>query len=293
MNPTLVPSWDAHNHLQAIHPVDLRSDCLAAARRAGVEGMVVNGTCETDWPEVAELARSSSAVVPSFGYHPWRVSHRTPGWLDALRRFLVEFPHAGVGEMGIDAWILEQPSESLRRWGGRLGEISPLPLADQEEVFLQQLNLAVTLNRPVSIHCIQAWGRLLELLRGHVLPARGFLLHSYGGSRELVAPFAELGAYFGFSGALAQDRKQRQREAFRSVPLDRLLLETDAPDQPLPEALREHALPSTTDGRDQNHPANLPAVQRYAAAFLGHDLPAFSAQMGANHHRLFGHNTHI
>lgn len=266
---------------------------MAFARRLGVDSMVVNGTCESDWPEVASLARHTSGVLPSFGYHPWRLSQRTSGWFDRLRQCLVEFPGAGVGEIGLDAWILEQPTEALRRWGGVLGDIVPLPLVEQEEAFLKQLDLAVTLNRPVSIHCIQAWGRLLELLRSHSLPARGFLLHSYGGSRELVAPFADLGAYFGFSGALAHDRKQRQRDAFRSVPPDRLLLETDAPDQPLPEALREHPLPPTADGRDQNHPANLPAVQRFAAAFLGQELGAFSAQVRANQDRLFGHSTHI
>ena len=293
MSPAVVPSCDAHNHLQAIRPDGLREECLALARRAGVESMVVNGTCEADWPEVASLARSMPWMLPSFGYHPWRLSRRTSGWLETLRQSLVEFPGAGVGEIGLDAWILEQPAEVLRRWGGALGEIVPLPLEEQEEAFLQQLDLAVTRNRPVSIHCIQAWGRLLELLRSHPLPARGFLLHSYGGSRELVAPFAELGAYFGFSGALAHDRKQRQREAFRAVPPDRLLIETDAPDQPLPETLREQPLPPTVDGRDQNHPANLPVVQRFAAAFLGHELGSFSAQVRANHLRLFGHDTHI
>jgi TatD DNase family protein len=198
-----------------------------------------------------------------------------------------------VGEIGIDSWILDQPTAALRRWEGGLGEIVPTSMAEQEQVFLLQIELAVTMDRAASIHCIQAWGRLLELLRSTRLPPRGFLLHSYGGSREMVPQFAELGAYFGFSGALLHERKQRQRDAFRSVPPDRLLLETDAPDQPLPAAWIEQRLPQSAIGREQNHPGNLPAVQRFAAEFLEYELRAFSAQVRTNHQRLFGHCTHI
>ena len=293
MSPAVVPSCDAHNHLQAIRPDSLRDECLDTTRRLGVEAMVVNGTCEADWPEVAALAQKHRLVQPSFGYHPWRLSRRNAGWLEALSGLLTEFPAAGVGEIGIDAWILDQPAAALRRWEGGLGKIFPTPMAEQEQAFLVQFDLAVTRDRAASVHCIQAWGRLLELLRSTRLPARGFLLHSYGGSREMVPQFAELGAYFGFSGALLHDRKQRQRDAFRAVPSDRLLLETDAPDQPLPVACIEQSLPPSTSGREQNHPGNLPAIQRFAAEFLGHDVGSFSAQIRTNHQRLFGHCTHI
>ena len=293
MSPTVLPTCDAHNHLQAIRPEGVREESLETAHRLGVEAMVVNGTCEADWSEVAALAQKHTLVQPSFGYHPWRLSQRSAGWLETLRRYLTEIPAAGVGEIGIDAWILDQPAGALRRRDGGLGEIVPTPMAEQEQAFLLQLDLAVTRDRAVSIHCIQAWGRLLELLRSTRLPPRGFLLHSYGGPRELVPQFAALGAYFGFSGALLHERKERQRDAFRAVPSDRLLLETDAPDQPLPSAWMEQALPPSANGREQNHPGNLPAIQRFAAAFLGHDLGVFSAQVRINHQRLFGHCTHI
>ena len=97
-----------------------------------------------------------------------------------------------------------------------------------------QLRLAAERNLPLSIHCLQAWGPLLDILRAEPRPACGFLLHSYGGAAELVAPLAELGAYFSLPGYFALERKTRQREAFRQVPADRLLIETDAPDQSLP-----------------------------------------------------------
>ena len=87
------------------------------------------------------------------------------------------------------------------------------------------------------------------------VPERGFLLHSYGGLTEMVA-FAQLGAYFSFPGYW-RAAKGRHREAFKSVPADRLLIETDAPDQRLPDALNAYPLTDSA-GEPMNHPANLP-----------------------------------
>ena len=197
--------------------------------------MVVNGSGEEDWPQVIALARAHPQVIPSLGYHPWHAQQRTAGWQKALVRFLDETPGAVIGEIGLDRW---KPG---------------LDYAGQEEVFLAQLHLAAARDLPVSIHGLQAWGRLYDLLRAGPRPRRGFLLHSYGGPREMVAPLAALGAYFSFPGCYAHARKTRQRETFRHVPSDRLLIETDAPDQSLPEACNPHALTDAL-GQPINHP---------------------------------------
>jgi TatD DNase family protein len=118
-------------------------------------------------------------------------------------------------------------------------------------------------------------------------PAPGFLLHSYGGPVEMIDRFARLGAYFSFPGYFLQERKARQREVFRKVPIDRLLVETDAPDQLPPEGFRPFEVPAAADGAILNHPANLPAIQAGLAAFLGHEPEAFSEQLEANFRRLF------
>lgn len=293
MNPPVVASFDAHNHVHSIEPRATRDRWMREASAAGVQSMVVNGTCEADWDGVAELARANPQVIASFGYHPWRVSLRSPNWSERLRSFLAEFPAAGVGEIGIDGWILEQDSASLTRWGGRLGAVVPAPMETQDTVFLEQLSIAAELGRPASIHCIQAWGHLLELLQKKArLPSRGFLLHSYGGSRELVKPFADLGARFGFSGALGHLRKQRQLAVFRFIPLDRLLIETDAPHQlPPPEWMGPFA-DSIAAEAAQNHPGTVAMIENQAAQFLGHDLCAFSAQMEQNYINLFGSSVH-
>ena len=282
----ILPTFDAHNHLQDERFAGRQDEIVAACRAVGVQRMVVNGACEEDWPVVADLARRFPGfVVPSFGYHPWYLHERTARWRETLVEFLERTPGAVIGEIGIDRWIIDQPPQLRRRYGAALAEHEPAPLAEQEDAFVWQLRLAAERNLPASIHCLQAWGRLEELLRTHPRPACGFLLHSYSGPAEMVPVFARLGASFGFPGYFLHERKARQREAFRHVPPDRLLIETDAPDQSLPSPT--HVL-SAPDGTALNHPANLPDILRGLAAVLGQQEQALSRQIADNFLRLFG-----
>jgi TatD DNase family protein len=157
----------------------------------------------------------------------------------------------------------------------------------QEEVFLAQLRLATRRNLPVSIHCLHTWGRLQELLRGHPRPECGFVLHSFGGSAEMIPALAKLGAYFSFAGYYLQPRKLRQRENFRQVPPDRLLIETDAPDQPLPDDKNLFPLKSAT-GQPLNHPANLTAIYAGLAEFLNEKPEHLASRVAENFNRIFG-----
>lgn len=261
--------YDAHNHLQDERFGGRQAELMESCRRAGVARMVVCGSCEADWPAVLALAGAHPEVLPSFGYHPWYVHQRTPHWREELVRFLDAVP-AAVGEIGLDRW---KPG---------------LPYEGQEEVFAAQLRLAAARNLPVSIHCLQAWGRLVELLRVSPRPERGFLLHSYGGPRDLVEPLAGLGAYFSLPGYFAHERKERRHAVFRHVPADRLLIETDAPDQPLPESRAALLLADPKTGRPLNHPANLAAVYAFAAELRRESLERLTAQVAANFERLFG-----
>ena len=214
------------------------------------------------------MARENKIVLPSFGYHPWYLHERTPDWKTSLEKFLDEIPSA-VGEIGLDRWKPDLSYEG------------------QEEVFLAQLQIAAERNLPVSIHCLQAWGRLLELLQTNPRPARGLVLHSYGGPVEMIPALAKLGAYFSFPGYFLNERKLKQRETFKSVPAERLLIETDAPDQHLPEDKNCFPLVSTA-GKPLNHPANLVAVYSGLAEFLGEKIETLAARIEENFQRLFG-----
>lgn len=281
--------FDAHNHLQDERFAGRHAEIISDCRGVGVSRMVVNGACETDWPLVARLAAEfPDMVIPSFGCHPWYLGELTPEWQQTLERCLDETPGAVIGEIGIDRWMLENPD----RWRAYLGtangttgpEREPAAMPDQEEVFVWQLRLAVERGLPVSIHCLEAFGRLLELLQAHWRPGQGFLLHSYGGPAEMVPAFAKLGGYFGFPGAHLAPRKLKRREAFRVVPRDRLLVETDAPDQPLPEPVFQF---TGSAGQSLNHPANLAAVYRGLADLLDDDVAVLAVDVGVNFQRLF------
>ena len=261
--------YDAHNHLQDARFGGNAPELIAACAQTGVVRMVVNGACEEDWPQVLALAKQFPQVLPSFGYHPWYLPERTADWLKHLTHFLDAIPSA-VGEIGLDRW---KPA---------------LPYAGQEEAFIAQLHLAAERNLPVSIHCLQVWGRMLEILKVEPRPARGFLLHSYNGSQEMVKSFADLGAYFSFPGYFTHERKAKQRETFRHIPADRLLIETDSPDQCLPDNLNQFPLTDEKTGAPVNHPANLAAIYHFAAELRGEPLENFAAQMEQNFLRLFG-----
>ena len=163
--------FDAHNHLQDARFGDQQDELIADCAAVGLSKMVVNGTRESDWPAVADLAERHDCVLPSFGLHPWFVHKRSPDWLAKLEQQLDAWPSA-VGENGLDRW---KPG---------------LAYDGQEEVFAAQLRLAAERDLPASIHCLKTWGRLQELLRDGPLPKRGFLLHSYGGPVEMVEPLA-------------------------------------------------------------------------------------------------------
>lgn len=260
--------FDAHNHLQDDRFNGRQSELLQLCEREGLIRMVVNGACEEDWPRAAELARQHPQVLPSFGYHPWYLHERTAQWKENLLRCLDQVPSA-VGEIGLDRW---KPD---------------LSYDGQEDVFLTQLTIAAERNLPASIHCLQAWGRMLELLKTGPRPARGFLLHSYGGPREMIESFAELGAYFSLPGYYAHERKEKQRETFRHVPMERLLIETDAPDQMLPHS-GKHQLVDLSSGKPINHPANITAVYEFAAELRGVTIETLAPIVEQNFLRLFG-----
>ena len=257
---------DAHNHLADARLLPHLPAILPAL---DLQRAVVNGTRESDWPAVAALAAEHAWVLPSFGLHPWHVAGRTSRWLDELRARLDAHPCAGVGEIGLDRWV----------------EGHDLP--DQISVFTAQLTLAAERDLPVTIHCIQAWGALGEVVRTHPLPACGFLLHAFGGSLEMMHGFADRGGYFSFPSYFLHERKATQRSVFAAIPEDRLLVETDVPDLRPPDDRNPHPLPDEA-GAPLNHPANIEVAYAALAGIRGISVEALVEIVAANFARLFG-----
>ena len=261
--------YDAHNHLHDERLAPFRSEVLLRLEELPIARSVVNGTQESDWPAVASLAGEKPWVHPSFGLHPWYVQNRSSRWKETLEALLLQFPNAGVGEVGLDRWIENFDIET------------------QTEVFSFQLALAAKHDRPLSIHCLKAWGALWELLRETPLPTRGFLLHSYGGPAEMVHGFVERGGFFSFSPYFLHTRKAKQRELFAALPLDRLLVETDAPDLAPPPERNPNPLQTTADA-PLNHPLNIQLAHEAIAAIRGIPLADLAEAVESNFHRLFG-----
>ena len=289
-----MPSFfDAHNHLQDAWLVPSRARVWGDLARVPLRCAVVNGTEEKNWLEVARLGVGCRAaaehdplhftLIASYGLHPWHVGNRTPQWRERLRSHLEADPHAGVGEIGLDRWMLDRarPDDS------RLAGLRRAPMAEQLEAFTWQFALATSLNRPATVHCLDAWGTLAGALRETPAPTRGFLLHAYGGSAALAREFAAHGAYFSFNGSFLGERQNAKREAFKLLPADRILVETDAPAMPLPANRRTHELPDTADGNTVNHPANIGAAYSGLAEIRGVSVDALAAQVERNFAALF------
>ncbi len=230
--------FDAHNHIQDERLFSRLDEVMRRALAAGVEGMAVKGCHEEDWPRVLEVVNRYPNAHMAFGLHPWFVSGRSSQWLQRLEELLTTYPQASVGEIGIDHAV---------------GNRAP----DEESVFLSQLELARRLGRPASIHCRQAWGRLLELLEEFGEPPP-MLIHCFGGSAEVATELVRRGAHISFSGSITRPGNRKAGPAIRAVPADRILLETDAPD----------ILPHGIDA-EANEPAHLRAVLAKAAELLG------------------------
>lgn len=218
---SMMKLFDAHCHLQDPRIFNMAPQIIKTALDNGVVHFAVNGVTESDWHLVKEMSDRHPSVIPNFGIHPWFVAERTPNWLNTLKELFEANPAASVGEIGLDK-------------GSRGRQID---FKYQVEVFQKQIQLAKELKRPASIHCVRAFGDLLDILKSEGPFPASVILHSYLGSADMVPEFAKLGAYFSFSGFLMSMKESKAKKMLKSVPLERILLETDAPD----------ALPKSSD----------------------------------------------
>lgn len=235
---------DAHCHLQSMtFPRHETGELIERLIADGFTKWVVNGTSEADWEGVADLAdRFPNHVIPSFGLHPWFVADRSTNWEATLLGWLDRYPNAAVGEIGLDRWKEGHDIEVQ------------LPL------FEAQWKAAVARDRPITVHCLRAWGMLEESVRR--LPRARFLLHSFSGSTEMSRVFLDLGAFFSVSGYFLDPEKQSKLDVFFSIPRNRILFETDAPDMSPPASLDLHSECGF------NHPENLRVVYEKMAEQL-------------------------
>jgi TatD DNase family protein len=222
--------FDSHCHLD--HPL-LSGDLpglLAAAKSAGISRFMVPGVAPSGWPAIASLSGLYPEIYPAFGVHPMHAPLLTP---ETASRLLWLAPRAAaIGEIGLDYTLGDPPRET------------------QRYAFRAQLRLAVQTGLPVLIHCRKAFPDLLEIMREEGVGRVGGVMHAFSGSAEIAQQCLRLGLHISLAGTVTYQNAVRPVAVARAVPLERLLLETDAPDltpEPrrgsvnLPEYLRETA----------------------------------------------------
>lgn len=256
--------YDAHVHLADPRLRPHQSEIGKAYHRINLGKAVVVGTGPHDWPLVLEQCADNPRLLPAIGLHPWQVPHATADWQES---FLAAFKAGAraVGEIGLDRWIEGHD------------------LAKQIPVFEFQLHFAAENNLPASLHALKATGVLMDILRTAALPARGFHLHAYSGPLELIEELTSLGAYFSFNGG--QLHRPAAQARLLTIPADRLLIETDAPDFVPQAAYREYEL--KVAGEALCHPANLDAAYRAIAELRKCPLAELALTVEANFKRFF------
>ena len=247
---------DTHCHLDDPSLSDRLPAVLAAASSAGVTRFIVPGVEPAGWPRSAALAREEAGVHAAFGLHPMHAAL----WSDRVLAELTQWLPQGVavGEIGLD-YLLEGVPREL-----------------QADSFRAQLRLAVGHGLPVLIHCRRAFRDLLAILREEHVERVGGVMHAFSGSPEVARECLGLGLSISVAGPVTYGNAVRPVEVVRQIPLERLLLETDAPDM-TPEPYR---------GQD-NEPAYLVEVARKVAAIKGVSVEEVAAVTTANAERLF------
>jgi TatD DNase family protein len=259
---------DTHCHLDRPEFDADRAEVLARARAAGVAQVLVPAIGPQGWGALAAWAAATPGVRFGLGIHPQLLPALDPRGdeerLVELDAALARGGAVAVGECGLDG-PAAQPGAGP--W--------PAPVERQLVVLRGQLALARKHRLPAMLHCLRAHEPLLALLAAEPLP-RGGALHSYSGGADQVPAYAARGLWFSFAGPLTYERARRPQEAARAVPQDRLLLETDAPDQtPRPQRCR-------------NEPAYLPVIAAALGQALGLTVAEVDALTSRNARALFG-----
>jgi TatD DNase family protein len=207
--------FDSHAHLQDNR---IFSSCTALLERAeicGVRRILCCGSNEQDWGVVAGLyEKYPDRIIPAFGIHPFYVHGLSDHWLETLIGLLDQYPGAAVGEIGLDKWIKDWDYQQ------------------QLDIFRKQMDYAVLYNRPVSIHCRNAWQDLHTVISDTGVPACGGAVHSWSGSAEMVHVMIKHNLSISFSGSVTNDNNRKGIRALLEVPAEMLLIESDAPDLP-------------------------------------------------------------
>ena len=248
--------FDSHCHLDAPEFDADRADVLARAVAAGVGGQVVPAVDFAGWTKLKALCHAEPGLYAAYGLHPMYLEQHRPEHLDALPDWIERERPVAVGECGLDFFV-----EGLDR-------------DMQRHYFRRQMDIAREFDLPVVLHARRAVEEVIATIR--TVGRLSGVVHSYSGSEEQARQLFGLGFYLGIGGPVTFERAQRLRRIVSRMPLEFLLLETDAPDQP------------DADHRgERNEPSLLPQVLRVVAELRQESEEKIAEATTANAIRLF------
>lgn len=253
---------DTHTHLDFPDFDPDRPALLANSRAGGVERMVVLGVYQSNWQRVWDLVRSDTQLYAAFGLHPVYLDQHRPEHLtelgDWLTRLQGERQLCAVGEFGLDYYLPELDRER------------------QQALFEAQLQLAVDCNLPALLHVRRSHAVVIATLKRYKLK-RGGIIHAFAGSVEEAREYHKLGFKLGLGGAATWPQALRLHKVLPQLPLDSVVLETDAPDM----------APVMFPGV-RNSPEHLPQIAHTLAGIMGIEVERLAEASTGNACELFG-----
>ncbi|MCC5062307.1 TatD family hydrolase [Xanthomonas campestris] len=252
-----MPLIDSHCHLDASEFDADRAAVIARAQAAGVMQQVVPAITAASWPGLREACALAPGLHPAYGLHPIFLDQHRPEHLELLAEWIARERPCAIGECGLDFFL------------------DGLDAQTQRHYFDGQLQLAKRFDLPLIVHARRAVEEVIARIKA-VGGLRG-VVHSFAGSPEQAQQLWKLDFMIGLGGPVTYPRANRLRGLAAQMPLQHLLLETDAPDQPDAEIRGQ-----------RNEPARLRTVLDCIAQLRGEPAEAIAAQTSANAQRLFG-----
>jgi TatD DNase family protein len=247
--------FDSHCHLDDPSLADRIDEVVAAAKSKGVTRMLNPGVRPEGWGTIIRISGEYPCILPAVGLHPMYADL----WSLDVNRELSRYAETAVaiGEIGLD-YLFDIPKEV------------------QQEVFREQLRIAICNEVPVLIHCRRAFPDLLYILREEEVHRVGGVMHAFSGSVEVAQECIRLGLYISVAGTITYANAVRPLELARRIPLENMLIETDAPDMS-PEPYR----------KEINEPARLHLIAERLAEIKGMEVTEVAAVTYNNAERLF------
>lgn len=248
---------DTHCHLD-VDDFDVdRTAILERCHAAGIIGIVVPAIHAAGWGKLLELCRQESILYPALGLHPVFINSHRNADLTALEDKLASDKPLAVGEIGLDFYLTDLDQER------------------QMEIFEAQLSIARQAGLPVLLHVRKAHDQILAALRRIRVP--GGIAHAFNGSLQQAQQYLDLGFKLGFGGTLTYERSRKIRQLAHDLPLEAIVLETDAPDM----VVSQHR-------GERNSPEYLPEILAALAEARQEDVFSLAQQTSLNACKVLG-----